>query len=596
MRVENGFTAVNTEHAIRLEGVGKMYRVFGSRSANLVDALGLSRLLPTRRVRYQEFWALRGIDLELEQGSRLGIIGRNGAGKTTLLKLITGAVAPTEGAIETRGTVQALLEASAGLHPEFTGRENIRAALTYQGLNNRQIRAAEEDIADFTELESFLDQPFRTYSLGMQSRLGFAIATTVEPEILIVDEVLGAGDAYFMTKSIGRMSRLIDRGASVLLVSHALEHVLRFCSEAIWLERGQIVERGPALEVVKSYSEFIRVLEDRKLRARNRSVGELGDVPRRAETLVVRVRAFGDPGREACDLGEIRLLADEGVEDELVVGAPQDTQASHSAALLPDGGAWSPPRTAPERTFRTLTIGADGTASGAARFEVDGLSLGTGHAFEVVYRSRTAALEVDLLRDDSIVSSTPLPATNGTWEHVRIPLPTNGRGARQVDLAHETRSGAGQARTRRWPGEGSLVIEGVEVLDVQGRERAVFDAGASLVLRLAFRAQRAGRFDVIPVAVLYRLDGILVSRFIGDRVALDLAVGEQHEAVLRLASLNLGDDNYVFAVALYKTLDINDLEPSEYYDLLDRNYHFKVVGTPPLERGIFRHPGDWTVS
>ncbi len=128
------------------------------------------------------------------------------------------------------------------------------------------------------------------------------------------------------------------------------------------------------------------------------------------------------------------------------------------------------------------------------------------------------------------------------------------------------------------------------------QERAVFDVGTSLVLRLVVPAQRAGRFDVIPDAVLYRLDGILVARFIGERVTLDLAEGEQHEAVLRLTSLNLGDDDYVFAVALYKTLDIDDVEPSEYYDLLDRNYQFKVVGTPPLERGIFRHPADWTVA
>jgi lipopolysaccharide transport system ATP-binding protein len=589
--------AVDTEPAIRIEGLGKMYRVFGSRSGTLVDALGLSRLLPARRVRYQEFWALRGIDLELEKGSRLGIIGRNGAGKTTLLKLITGAVAPTEGTIETAGTVQALLEASAGLHPEFTGRENIRAALTYQGLKQRQFQAAEEDIADFTELESFLDQPFRTYSLGMQSRLGFAIATTVEPEILIVDEVLGAGDAYFMTKSIGRMSKLIDGGASVLLVSHALEHVLRFCSEAIWLERGQVMERGPALEVVKSYSEFIRVLEDRKLRARNRNVGIPRDVAQPVEMLVVRMRALGTPGAEACDVGAIRLLADDRVEDELVVGAPQDTQTSHSAALLPDrDGLWSSPRTAEEGTFRTLAFGPDGAASGAARFEVDGLSLGSGHAFELLYRAQTDAVEVELVRDDSIVASTRLPATNGTWERARIAVPVHGSGAPRADLSDRSQSGAGQLRTRRWPGEGSLVIETVELLDDERRERAVFDVGTPLVLRLSFRAQRAGRFDVVPVAVLYRLDGILVSRFIGDGVALDLAEGEQHEAVLRLASLNLGDDDYVFAVALYKMLDINDFEPSEYYDLLDRNYQFKVVGTPALERGIFRHPAEWTVD
>jgi lipopolysaccharide transport system ATP-binding protein len=578
-----------SEPSIRIEDVGKMYRVFSSPLANLVDSLGLSRALPARRMRYRELWALRGIDLELAQGERLGIIGRNGAGKTTLLKLITGTVAPTEGVVETLGKVQALLEASAGLHPEFTGRENIRAALTYQDLSERQIRDAEEDIAEFTELGAFLDQPFYTYSTGMQARLGFAVATVVKPEILIVDEVLGAGDAYFLTKSIGRMSRLIEGGATVLMVSHSLDHITRFCSQAIWLERGQIVERGPVLEVVKAYAQFIRELEERKLKTRNRRGDGNGAGREPAESLVVRLRALGDPGREACDLGVIRLLADERVEDEVVVGGPQDSEASHTAALLlEEGESWSPPRGERGESFRTLTIGEDGTASGSARFDVDGLLLGAGHAFEVVYRSgQTDALEVELVSAGGVVASLPLPASEGSWERVRIPLPENGGRVRHSSI---------QGRTRRWPGEGSLMIDRVEVLDGSGHERAVFDVGTPLVLRIVFSARRAGRFEVIPVAVLYRLDGILVSRFIGERDALELADGEQHEAVLRLDSLDLGDEEYVFAVALYKTLDVNDIEPSEYYDLLDRNYHFKVVGTPPLERGIFRHPGNWTVA
>jgi lipopolysaccharide transport system ATP-binding protein len=587
-----------SEPAVRLEGVGKMYRVFSNRSAKIVDALGLSRLVPARRVRYQEFWAVRGVDFELEQGERLGIIGRNGAGKTTLLKLITGTVAPTEGIIDARGNVQALLEASAGLHPEFTGWENIRAALTYQGLNQAQIRAAQEDIADFTELESSLDQPFYTYSTGMQARLGFAIATVVEPEILIVDEVLGAGDAYFLTKSIGRMSRLIEGGASVLMVSHSLDHITRFCSDAIWLERGQIVERGPALEVVKAYAQFIRVLEERKLKARNREAGGDGDARKSGESFVVRLRALGDPGRDACDVGAIRLLTDEGVEDEVVVGGPQDSEASHSAALVMEGDeSWSQPRGQRDASFRTLTIGDDGTASGSARFDVGALVLGAGHAFEVVYRSgQMDALEVELVSDDGVVASRRLPASSGSWERVRISLPTNGGGAGYAHLVERAQGGPARSKARRWPGEGSIMIDSIELLDGGGHERAVFDVGTPLVLRIVFSARRTDRFDVVPTAVLYRLDGVLVSRFIGDHVALELAEGEQHEAVLRVPALNLGDENYVFAVALYKSLDINDIEPSPYYDLLDQSFQFKVVGTPALERGIFRHPGTWTVA
>ena len=131
------------------------------------------------------------------------------------------------------------------LHPEFTGEENIEASLTFLGSRScRESDAAKDDIAEFTELGRFLDQPFKTYSTGMQARLAFAIATTVQPEILIVDEILGAGDAYFFGKSITRMQRLIESGASVLLVSHALDQIIRFCDETIWLDRGQIVMRG----------------------------------------------------------------------------------------------------------------------------------------------------------------------------------------------------------------------------------------------------------------------------------------------------------------------------------------------------------------
>ena len=232
-----------SEHAIKLDGVGKMYKIFSSRTANLKDALGLPSV---RKSRYSAFWAVRDIDLELAQGQRLGIIGRNGAGKSTILKLITQNVAPTEGTVTVEGQVQALLDTGGGLHPEFTGDENIEASLTFLGLGHGEIRAARDDIAEFTELGRFLEQPFKTYSTGMQARLAFGIATTIQPEILVVDEILGAGDAYFFSKSITRMQRLIESGASVLLVSHALDQIIRFCDEAIWLERGQIVMRGQA--------------------------------------------------------------------------------------------------------------------------------------------------------------------------------------------------------------------------------------------------------------------------------------------------------------------------------------------------------------
>src|SRR2546423_8535908 len=166
-----------SEPVIELAGVGKMYKIFAGKRANLIDALGLGPLLPKGATQHQEFWALRGLSLQMKRGERVGVIGRNGAGKTTMLKLITGNLKPSEGRIKVRGDVQSLIEVGGGLHPEFTGQENIRAALTYQGLPANQIRQAESEIADFTELGDFIERPFKTYSLGMQARLAFTIAT-----------------------------------------------------------------------------------------------------------------------------------------------------------------------------------------------------------------------------------------------------------------------------------------------------------------------------------------------------------------------------------------------------------------------------------
>jgi lipopolysaccharide transport system ATP-binding protein len=259
-----------SEAAIRLSGVGKRYSIYPSRVDRVLDAFGVARFLPARRAQFRDLWALRGVDLEVARGGRLGIIGRNGAGKTTLLKVVAGMAPPTEGRVTVDGKVQALLDVGAGFHPEFTGMENIHAALTYQGVEPGAIGSAAEEIAAFTELGQFLGQPFKTYSAGMQARLTFATATAVRPEILIVDEILGAGDAYFFAKSTERMLGLVTGGATVIIVSHALNQIVRFCDDAVWLDRGAVVMRGEPLAVVKAYEEFSRRLDEERMLARNR--------------------------------------------------------------------------------------------------------------------------------------------------------------------------------------------------------------------------------------------------------------------------------------------------------------------------------------
>lgn len=243
--------------ALRFHNVSKVYRLHGSQSDQLIDVLGLERFGFRTRTPAKEFVALADISLDVPRGHRIGIVGRNGAGKTTLLKLICGNFAPTSGEVEVHGTVQALMNIGLGFHPEYTGRENVEASLQYNGLARDEYKQAMEGIVDFCELGDFLDQPFKTYSLGMQARLMFAAATAIRPDILIVDEVLGAGDAYFVAKSKARVEKLVSSGCTMLLVSHSMQQVLELCDEAIWMDQGRIRMRGESFLVVKAYEEYL---------------------------------------------------------------------------------------------------------------------------------------------------------------------------------------------------------------------------------------------------------------------------------------------------------------------------------------------------
>lgn len=577
--------------AVRLTNVGKMYKIFASRRGAFVDAIGLAHVMPWLRVPWREFWALREIDLELRRGSRMGIIGRNGAGKSTLLKLITGNLDPTVGRVEVGGDVQALIDAGAGFHPEFTGRENIHASLTYQGLTGDQIDEATSDIVDFAELEEFLDQPLKTYSLGMQARLAFATATVIRPEIVIIDEILGAGDAYFLSKCKERIVQLVGGGASLLLVSHSLDHITLLCDEALWIDRGRIVMRGASLEVVKAYERHIRVLEDRRLKAKNRETWHSREVlsvaqePR--ERVLVRFVVSG-PGA-FCEVGELKLWAGTELEDAVHVGNAQDADPAHSACVVVDGGDWSGPRDAAEGLFRALvTHDASPSVSGAVAFTLYPPAEGAAYALEVRYRSSAEArLELEMWRDGTLHSRADLPACD-TWVSHRTAL---GQAAPAERPASATKEG--RVSKSRWPGERSVVIDRVQLLGAHGAEQAVFEVGEPMTLRVTMVAQVAGGFEVIPVAVLYRTDGIRLSSHVGRRMPITLASGERRSLHLRYESVNLGNGRFVFSVALYRVLDA--LAP-EIYDLLDRSYEFQVVGTPPLEDGLFRHPGEWRLE
>lgn len=245
--------------ALRVRGLGKRYRL-GAREPykTLRDAVASLWREEVAAPPKKEFWALRDVAFELKEGEALGIVGRNGAGKSTLLKLLSRITAPDEGMIELNGRVGALLEVGTGFHPELTGRENVFLNGVLLGMTNRDVRKRFDEIVDFAGVEEFLDTPVKRYSSGMRVRLAFATAVFLEPDILVVDEVLAVGDAQFQQKCLGRMGDVAGQGRTVLFVSHQMESIMTLCERAIWLDAGKLVLDGDAAGVVNAYLDSSR--------------------------------------------------------------------------------------------------------------------------------------------------------------------------------------------------------------------------------------------------------------------------------------------------------------------------------------------------
>lgn len=234
--------------AIVVENLSVAYRLYSKPMDVLKEVL-------VGGLRHDTFWALRDVSLSIEEGERIGIVGPNGAGKSTLLKVIAGNLIPTSGRVSVNGKISSLLSLTPAWNEEMSGIENARFNLEMQGAPASRIRAMLEDIADFTELGAFLTRPVRTYSSGMSARLSFAIATALDPEILIVDEVLGTGDGYFAAKAATRMKKFCDRGRALLFVSHSTYHVRSMCQKCVWIENGALRLSGPAEMVIRQYEE-----------------------------------------------------------------------------------------------------------------------------------------------------------------------------------------------------------------------------------------------------------------------------------------------------------------------------------------------------
>ncbi len=250
---------MSSEIAIAINGLGKCYQIYEKPHHRLLQML-LGRF---DKKYFREFWALRDVSFSIPRGKVVGILGKNGAGKSTLLQIICGTLASTRGDLKVNGRVAALLELGSGFNPEFTGIENIFLNGQILGLSREEVSRKLDDILSFADIGDFVNQPVKTYSSGMFARLAFSVAINVEPDILIVDEALSVGDAWFQHKSMARMRALMESGCSVLFVSHSIDAVRALCDEAVWLENGTVKMQGGVTEVTNAYMNDVFIEHNR---------------------------------------------------------------------------------------------------------------------------------------------------------------------------------------------------------------------------------------------------------------------------------------------------------------------------------------------
>ncbi|HEV8713595.1 MAG TPA: ABC transporter ATP-binding protein [Candidatus Binatia bacterium] len=298
--------------------LGKCYKLYARPFDRLREALSFGG-----KVYHQDFWALREVSFSVTQGESWGVIGENGAGKSTLLKLVAGVTRPNQGSLEVTGRVGALLELGTGFHPEYTGRENIYFSAAMMGLSKSETEALLPEIIDFSGLGDFIDRPVKTYSTGMFMRLGFSVATTINPDVLITDEVLAVGDESFQKKCVRRMEAFLAQGKSLLFCSHSMYHVRKLCQKAIWLDHGQVRALGDVAEVTNSYEDYVREME---IRAQPKEEMRENQYPSDYSRLWV-VRLLNVAGQETArfkmgDSARLEIIAEtpDGIAPVVVVG------------------------------------------------------------------------------------------------------------------------------------------------------------------------------------------------------------------------------------------------------------------------------------
>jgi lipopolysaccharide transport system ATP-binding protein len=578
---------------IQARSLKKVYRLYAGPGYRFLDIFGL---LGERPGAYTEHAALDGVNLEIRRGEKVAIIGRNGAGKSTLLKLITRVIEPSSGTLEVRGHAHALLQIGTGFHPDFTGRQNVFAYLAQLGVVGRQAAEKYTEIVDFAELEEYIDQPVKTYSTGMAMRLMFSTSTAITPDLLVLDEVLGVGDAYFAQKSYDRMRELCERnGATLLLVTHDIYSAVKMCDRVVWFDRGAVAMDGDATTVVKAYEESIRGQEERRLRLKKQARLDKGPAH-----LLLEIQARdGRPQPSPVYFAGISLMVRDRVVARLPLGdtGVADPTGSH---LVQEDGCWGQATEWQGRLARPMLNHGSPFHKVVGVLSVAREVLADAADMRVVLESwsdEVCQLRLRSYTGDRFEELGELTTTPREWRTDAAQYSPAGA-ARLQSAASLIQPAAGIQ------GAGDIIITRFAMLNATGADVHTVRHGESVSFAIDFRILRKGLRERAQVfIVISRNHAERVCKFMTEAVAFDEQEAPEGVVEMRLPKMPLGAGSYSVAVEIAAEGYIDkgntkffSVDP-EVYHCITHALDFTVTSSGWIGDGtIFEGEGDWTIK
>jgi ABC-type polysaccharide/polyol phosphate transport system ATPase subunit len=561
-------SSTSSSPVIRAVDLTKVYRLYTSRVDRLRDMVGMLGDGGGRR--YSEHTAVDGLTLDVERGERIAIIGRNGSGKSTLLKLIARVIQPTSGRVDVTGKVNALLQIGTGFHSDLTGRQNVYAYFAQMGVTGHEADRRYEEVVDFAELHEYIEQPVKTYSTGMSVRLMFATSTAITPDLLILDEVLGVGDAYFTQKSFARIRELSDGGTTLLLVTHDVYAASRLCDRMIWLDRGRVILDGASRRIVTAYEDSIRLQEEEQLHHRRVArLAKLAAAELAAQSHAYYVVEISAPANAAPPapvyFSHIELRRAGATVAALPLG-PGAFDASPGSHLLQEGSSWSDPLQWQERQSRSMLN------YGSPFHKVAGVM-----AVALADASSTLTLSVDawssqridlnliVYRGRQLVGTGVLQQAADGWRNVEVEIAADAAGPRPAFLPSDSGTF----------GSGDIVIRNAAFVDASGASIFVLRHGVRAVLVVDYEILNPGLAERAQVAVAFHRDGVQdVCRFIARDLLFE---ANRPRGVVRLdiERLSLTDGTYSVSIMIAKE-GYYDREQATFYSINPEVYSVRA--------------------